>query len=66
MLNMSRMEAKKKAEDMNLKVANSISSKIDYVIVGENSGSKLKKAKELNLKIMNEDEWTKFIKINST
>ena len=64
--NMSRMEAKKKAEDMNLNVANSISSKIDYVIVGENSGSKLKKAQELKLNIMNEDKWIEFIKTNST
>ncbi|MBL6664952.1 MAG: NAD-dependent DNA ligase LigA [Rickettsiales bacterium] len=54
---MTRAEAKKKAEDLGFKVVGSVSSKTDYVVVGENSGSKLKKARELNLKILNEEEW---------
>jgi DNA ligase (NAD+) len=39
------------------KVASSVSKKTDYVIAGANAGSKLKKAKELNLKIIDETEF---------
>ncbi len=58
---MSRAEAKKIAEDLGLKVVGSISSKTDFVVVGLDAGSKLKKAQELNLKILNEEEWLKLI-----
>lgn len=54
---MTRAEAKKRAEDLGMKVVGSVSSKTDFVVVGEDAGSKLKKAQELNLKILNEDEW---------
>jgi DNA ligase (NAD+) len=54
---MSRAEAKKCAEDLGMKVVGSVSSKTDFVVVGEDAGSKLKKAQELNLKILNEEEW---------
>jgi DNA ligase (NAD+) len=39
------------------KVASSVSKKTDYVIAGTNAGSKLKKAKELNVKIIDETEF---------
>ena len=52
-----REEAKKKAEDLGMKVVGSISSKTDFVVAGSEAGSKLKKAAELNLKVLNEDEW---------
>ncbi|MDX2083200.1 MAG: NAD-dependent DNA ligase LigA [Rickettsiales bacterium] len=58
---MTRVEAKKKAEDLGLKVVGSVSSKTDFVVVGSEAGSKLKKAKELNLKILNEEEWLNLI-----
>lgn len=54
---MTRSEAKKKAEDLGMKVVGSISKKTDFVIAGEDAGSKLKKAQELNLKILSEEEW---------
>ena len=54
---MTRAEAKKKAEDLGMKVVGSISSKTDFVVAGSEAGSKLKKAAELNLKVLNEDEW---------
>jgi len=54
---MTRAEAKKRAEDLGMKVVGSVSSKTDFVVVGEDAGSKLKKAQELNLKILNEEEW---------
>lgn len=57
----TRAEAKKISEDLGFKVVGSISAKTDFVIVGENSGSKLKKAKEFGLKILNEEEWFSLI-----
>jgi DNA ligase (NAD+) len=42
-------------------VASSISKDIDYVIVGENPGSKFEKAKDLKLNIINEDDFKKII-----
>ena len=59
--NMTRSEAKKKAEDLGMKVVGSISKKTDFVIVGKDSGSKLKKAQDLGLKILNEEEWFQLI-----
>lgn len=61
---MSRSEAKVKAENIGLKVVGSISKKTDYVVVGDAAGSKLKKAQDLNLTIINEDEWLKLLEKN--
>lgn len=58
---MTRAEAKKKAEDLGMKVVGSVSSKTDFVVVGAEAGSKLKKATELGLKVLNEDEWISLI-----
>lgn len=54
---MGRNEAKSKAESMGAHVAGSVSSKTDYVVVGEDAGSKGDKAKALGIKILNEAEW---------
>ena len=59
----SRDEAKHIAKSVGAKILSTISNNTDYVIVGENPGSKAKKAKELNLNIITEDEFLK--KINS-
>ncbi len=59
---MTRAEAKKKAEDLGMKVVGSISAKTDFVVAGSDSGSKLKKANELGLKVLSEDEWLKLLK----
>ena len=56
---MTRAESKKKAEEMGMKVVGSVSAKTDYVVAGSDAGSKLKKAQELNVKILNEEEWGK-------
>jgi DNA ligase (NAD+) len=38
-----------------------ISSKTDYLLVGSGAGSKLDKAKKLNIKIVDEDEFIKIV-----
>ena len=59
---MSRDEAKQKLNNLGAKVSSSVSKNTDYVIVGVQPGSKAKKAKELNIPIINENEWVEIIK----
>ncbi len=59
--NFSREEAKEKLEQLGAKVSGSVSSKTSYVVVGEDAGSKLAKAKELGVSVLTEDEFLKII-----
>ena len=59
---MSRDEAKQKLNNLGAKVSSSVSKNTDYVIVGEQPGSKAKKAEELNIPIINENEWVEIIR----
>lgn len=54
---MTRAEAKARAEEMGAKVAGSVSAKTDLLIAGPGAGSKAKKAAELGVTVIDEDEW---------
>ena len=58
----SRNQAQKVVEDLGGKWTTSVSKNVDFVVVGKNPGSKYTKAKELKLKIINEEEFKNLIK----
>ncbi|MGE0085534.1 MAG: NAD-dependent DNA ligase LigA [Desulfococcaceae bacterium] len=58
---MPRNEAKKIIEAAGGKVAGSVSSKTDYVVAGEKAGSKLDKARELGIEILDEQMFMKMM-----
>ena len=57
----TRDEATEKIELFGGKAAGSVSKKTTYVVVGENAGSKEKKARELGISILSEDDFLKMI-----
>ncbi|MCC7037336.1 MAG: NAD-dependent DNA ligase LigA [Alphaproteobacteria bacterium] len=58
---MGRDEAKAQAESLGAKVAGAVSKNTDSLIAGEDAGSKMKKAAELGVKVLTEDEWLALI-----
>lgn len=57
----TRSEASRIIENYGGKASSSVSKKTDYVLAGEAAGSKLAKATELGIKIINEDEFAEMI-----
>ena len=57
----TREEATEKIEHFGGKAAGSVSKKTSYVIVGENAGSKERKARELGIPILSEDQFLEMI-----
>lgn len=59
--NMTRQEAHKKIVQYGGRVLSQVTSKTDYLIAGEDPGSKFEKAKKYNVKIISEEEFVKLI-----
>lgn len=58
---MSRDEAKAQAERLGARAAGSVSAKTDLVVAGDDAGSKLKKAAELGIRVIDEAQWAAIV-----
>jgi DNA ligase (NAD+) len=59
---MGREEARSHVESQGGQTASSVSSKVDYLVVGENPGSKLDRARDLGIQIITEDQFREMMK----
>ena len=62
-MTMSRSELKSLAENLGAKIVSSISKKTDFLVVGPQKPTirKINEAKNLNIKILSEEDWNKII-----
>ncbi len=63
--NYTRSEIKKKITSLGAKARSAVSSKTDYLIVGENAGHKLEKAKKYGVTILDEQEFERMVAMAS-
>jgi len=59
--NLKRNEAEELVLQLGGNIASTINKNLDYLIVGDKAGSKLEKAKNLGIKILNEKEFMELI-----
>jgi DNA ligase (NAD+) len=58
---MTRGESKERAKAQGAKVMSSISANVDFVVAGKDPGSKVKKAHELKVEVIDEDRWLELL-----
>ncbi len=64
LISMPRRTAKARLEALGAKVSGSVSKKTNYVVAGEKAGSKLTKAQDLGVKVIDEDEFVALLEIS--
>lgn len=64
--NYTRSEVKDLVEKAGGRAVSSVSSKTDYLVIGDNPGSKYDKAQDLGIEILSEDDFTEMLKRKST
>ena len=61
-MKMDRVEAQEIVRKLGGEVMSAVSSKTSYVVSGENAGSKLEKARELGVEVINEERFLEMVK----